>query len=717
MTVSRLHTLPGMHALRGAGTRRTPSSSGSTAAPARTDSLPERRVGRWPVRVTLALLLLGTAALYLWGLSASGYANTFYSAAAQAGSQSWKAFFFGSLDAGNSITVDKPPAAIWLMALSVRLFGLSSWSILVPEALLGVGAVWLTYATVARVLSSPVEGRRTLTARAHWAGIAGAAIFALTPAATLMFRFNNPDALLVFLSCAATYCTVRAIEHAPSTRFHQSSWLIGAGVLVGFGFLTKMLQAFLILPALVVAYAIAAPTTWRKKLAHLLGAFAAMVGSLGWYVAIVELVPVSWRPYIGGSQNNSILELVFGYNGLGRITGNEVGSVTGGGGMTAGQGGMGASGGMWGETGITRMFAGVSGGMVSWLIPAALILAVAALIVTRSRMERAGLIVFAGTLVVTGLVFSFMAGIYHDYYTVALAPAIGGSVGVAFAILWSHRDRLFSRIAMAVALSATGVWALALASQAGGIYHTIGMIALVGCTLAALGVLALRWLPKIVVSLVVAFAVAGGIAGPAAYAINTAATPHQGSIVTAGPVQDRGPGGHRGPGGAPGARTDGRSDGGMPPAPPNGQVRTGTQAPAGTQGQTGAPGQPGGAMGGLMGGQQVSAEMTDLLRSDANSYTWVAAAIGSQNAASLQLASEYPVMAIGGFNGSDPSPTLAQFQQLVASGQIHYFIAGGMHGQQNGGSDSASQIGEWVAANFTATTVGSTTVYDLTARS
>src|SRR6478735_5252268 len=133
-------------------------------------------------RLALGGLLVGTALLYLWGLGASGWANSFYSAAAQAGSESWKAFFFGSSDAASSITVDKPPMALWAMALSVRVFGLSSWSILVPQAVMGVASVGLLHATVRR------------TTRSAAAGLIAGAVLALTPVAVLMFRFDNPDA-------------------------------------------------------------------------------------------------------------------------------------------------------------------------------------------------------------------------------------------------------------------------------------------------------------------------------------------------------------------------------------------------------------------------------------------------------------------------------------------------------------------------------------------
>ena len=397
---------------------------------------------------TLAALLSGTAVFYLWGLSASGYANSFYSAAAQAGSQSWKAFIFGSLDAGNAITVDQPPASLWLMALSVRIFGLSSWSILVPQALLGVGTVAVLYASV----------RRT---SGHLAGLIAGALLALTPVAVLMFRFNNPDALLVFLLTAAAYCTLRATEEA------SGRWLAGAGVLIGLAFLTKMLQAFLVLPAFALVYLIAAPASLRKRFLHLLMAFATMIVSLGWWVAIVELVPASMRPYVEGSANNSVLDLIFGYNGLGRIFGND---GEGDAALPGGQGGM------WGTPGITRLFDGVSGGMIAWLIPAALVLAAFAMIMLgrahRTNTVRAAIMVWTGWLLVTGLVFSFMAG-YQDYYTIALAPAIAGLIAVAGHALWQERRRWLARVGLTLAAALTGVTGYVLISQAPEPYNSL----------------------------------------------------------------------------------------------------------------------------------------------------------------------------------------------------------------------------------------------------
>ncbi|HEX7740211.1 MAG TPA: glycosyltransferase family 39 protein, partial [Marmoricola sp.] len=364
------------------------------------------------VRPAFLALLAATAVLYIWNLSASGYANSFYAAAAQAGSESWKAFFFGSSDAGNSITVDKTPLALWPMGLSVRIFGLSSWSILLPQAIEGVAAVGLLYSTVRR------------TTRSAGAGLLAGAVLALTPIAVLMFRFDNPDAMLVLLLIGAAGTTLRGIEASETDSRSAARWLALAGALVGLAFLAKMLQAFLVLPALVLAYLFFAKVSWGRRIAHLLTAFAAMIVAGGWWVLVVSLWPASSRPYIGGSQHNSVLELALGYNGFGRLTGNETGSVGGGG-----------QGGGWGSTGITRLFDAEIGGQITWLAPAALVLAITALWLVRRQAPhagrvRAGIVVWLGWLLVTGLTFSFMAGIFHAYYTVALAPAIAALVGI-----------------------------------------------------------------------------------------------------------------------------------------------------------------------------------------------------------------------------------------------------------------------------------------------
>ena len=280
------------------------------------------------VRPALLVVLTMAALLYLWDLGDSGWANSFYAAAVQAGTKSWKAFFFGSFDSSNFITVDKPPASLWVMELSARLFGLNSWSILVPQALEGVAAVGVLYAAVRRWASPG-------------AGLVAAGVMAVTPVATLMFRYNNPDALLVLLLCGAAYATTVA------TQKGSRSWLMVAFALVGIGFITKMLQAYLVVPAMAVTFLVAAPGRTPTRVRQLVAGGTALVVSSGWWVVAVMLVPARDRPYIGGSQDNSLWNLIFGYNGLGRLTGNESGSVGGGGALTTGR---------WGATGLTRLF-------------------------------------------------------------------------------------------------------------------------------------------------------------------------------------------------------------------------------------------------------------------------------------------------------------------------------------------------------------------------
>ncbi|HEY8913467.1 glycosyltransferase family 39 protein [Lacisediminihabitans sp.] len=647
-------------------------------------------------RSALIGLLLATAVLYLWNLSASGWANSFYSAAAQAGSVNWEAFLYGSSDAANSITVDKPPASLWLMALSARLFGLSSFSILLPEAIMGVVTVGLVYATVRRHFSS-----RT-------ALLAGAAL-AITPVAALMFRFNNPDALLVLLMTLATYFTLRGIESG------KIRWVMWAGAMIGFGFLTKQLQAFLILPVLAGVYLWTAPVVLRARLGHLFAALGTLIVSAGWWVAIVELVPASMRPYIGGSQSNSFLELTFGYNGFGRLTGNETGSVGG--------GGTGTGAGMWGSTGILRLFEGEIGGQITWLLPAALVVMVVGFVLLwktpRVDPRRAVLALFGGWFVVTALAFSFMAGIFHAYYTVALAPPIAAVVAIGASLVWSRRAELWARIVSAATVALTVIWAFSLLSEATNWLPWLKWLVLVmGLAAAVLLLLPRRGRALAEVTLVVTLV--STLIAPAAYSLETVSTAHTGSIVTAGPtVSGSGFGGGR-PGGM-GQPGDGQSAAGG--TPPTGTLPTGTP-PAGQLGQqpTGQAaggarsfGEAGGGMGGLLGGASASSTVVAALDSNAAEYTWVAAAVGSNNAASYQLASGFPVMAIGGFNGSDPSPTLAKFKALVSAGEIHYFVGSGSVGRSSEGSSASSEIALWVAATFTAKTVDGVTIYDLTA--
>ncbi|WP_413232814.1 glycosyltransferase family 39 protein [Mycolicibacterium sp. 050158] len=593
-------------------------------------------------RVSLGVLLLGTAVLYLWNLGVSGWANGFYSAAVQAGAQDWTAMLFGSSDAANAITVDKTPAALWVMDVSVRLFGLNPWSVLVPQALEGVAAVALLYAAVRRAAGPS-------------AALLAGAVFALTPVAALMFRFNNPDALLVLALCAGAYCVQRACEK-DAGRW----WLAGAGAAVGIAFLAKMLQAFLVLPAFGIAFLVAAAVPLRTRLLRLAGAVAAMVLSGGWYLLLVELWPAASRPYIGGSQHDSIIELALGYNGLGRLTGNETGGL----------------GNMNFDVGWGRLFGESMGAYVAWLIPAAVVCAAAGLLITRRAPRtdptRAALIMWGGWLLTTGVVFSFANGILHQYYTVALAPAIGACVGIGSILLWRKRFDVRAAVAMSTTLLVTVILAAVLLARRADWLPWLGaVIAVVGVGAAVL-LLVIGKLPAPVVTGVAVLAVLAGLAAPTAYTLATAGTPHSGAIPSVGPQLG------------------------------------------------GSFGGPGGFGGGFLDAPAAGPTLAALLATDADHYRWTAAVVGSTNAAGYQLSSGAPVMAVGGFNGTDPAPTLAQFQAYVAAGDIHYFIKGrqmfGMPGgRANGGSREAADISSWVEAHFAPKKVDGVTVYDLAA--
>ncbi|QFZ75459.1 phospholipid carrier-dependent glycosyltransferase [Streptomyces fagopyri] len=677
------------------------------------------------VRPAFLGLLVATGLLYLYDLSASGYANSFYSAAVQAGSQSWKAFFFGSLDSANAITVDKPPASLWPMALSVRVFGLSSWAILVPEALMGVATVGVLYAALRRRFGPA-------------AGLIAGAVLALTPVAALMFRFNNPDAMLALLMTVTVYCVIRGLEDG------RTKWLVRAGVAVGFAFLAKTLQAFLILPPLAVLYAVCAPVSLRKRFAQIGLSAGAMAVAGGWWVAIVELWPASSRPYIGGSQNNSFLELTFGYNGLGRINGDETGSVGGGGG--------GGGTGQWGETGWDRMFDSEIGGQISWLLPAALILLVAGLVLTRKAkrtdLTRGSFLAWGGSLLMTMVVFSYMAGIFHQYYTVALAPYLAAVVGMGATVLWEERGKVWASLTLAGAVTASAAWGYVLLNRTSDYLPWLRWLVLVGGLTGALGLVFVTRLGRRLALAAAGLGIVAAVAGPTAYTLSTVNTGHSGSIVTAGPSGASMMGGRGGPGGGtrggfpgggqnqPNGNGNGTQRNGQPGGGTGGPPTGGTggfpgqnqQGNGNTQGQNRQGGMPGGGTGdggmgggggagGLLNGANVSSAARTLLSKNAGDYTWAAAAIGSQNSASYQLATGKPVMAIGGFNGTDPSPTLAQFKKYVADGRIHYFISGGGvgGGMGGGGTTSASSgISSWVTATFKKVTAGSATFYDLT---
>ncbi len=546
---------------------------------------------RW-IRPALWALLAATALLYLWDLSASGYANQSYAAAIQAGTQSWKALLFGSLDPGNAITVDKPPAAMWVMGLSARLFGFGPLAMLVPQALMGVGSVALLYGAVRRS-SGPI------------AGLLAGALLALTPLAALMFRYNNPDALLVLLLVAAGYCTVRALDSA------SGRWLALAGIAMGFAYLTTMAEAFVVIPTIVLVVLVAAPGNMRTRIRNLLIGLATTLVSAGWFLALVAIWPADSRPYIGGSADNSLLHLTLAHHGVGRVLGGD-------------------------------------GNHSSWLLPAALIGLIAMLWFTRSTPRtnrmRASLLFWGAWLVGSGLVFS---------YAIAVAPAVAAVTAISARELWRGRQFASSRGALALMLVATAGWNFVLLSRTPDWLPWLRWTMLLGAVVVPALVLTRG---QLVGRGIAALCVGGllfGFGGIAAYTIHAVAVYHGDSI------------------------------------------RVGAyEAQAGD-----------------------SRALAALLVGTDN--RWAAATLGSHTAAGLELSTGKSVMAIGGFSGTDNSPTLAQFRRYVADGQIGYFIRddsdgpGAHYGDQSSASGAACQIARWVAANFVPQQVGGMTVYDL----
>jgi 4-amino-4-deoxy-L-arabinose transferase-like glycosyltransferase len=629
-------------------------------------------------RPALLALLVATAILYLVGLSRNGWANEFYAGAAQAGTESWKAFLFGSLDSSDFITVDKPPAFLWVMELSGRVFGVNYWSLLVPQAVEGVATVGVLYTTVRRWFGPP-------------AAIIAGAVMALVPVATLIFRFNDPDALLTLTMTLAAYATTRAIESG------RTRWLALAGAMLGLGFLSKMLAAFLVLPGLALAYLWCGPPRLGRRVLQLLAGGGTLLASAGWWVAIVLLTPAADRPFVGSTTDDNILQLTFGYNGLSRLTGGQGGP---GGAARAGGGGFGGFGGLGGGSGLTRLFQAEWGGQVSWLIPAALIALAALLWMSRrgarTDRTRAAALLWGGWLVGAGLVLSFMSGTTHSYYSVALAPAIGALAGIGAAGLWRARSTWFARAILAAALAATGAWAWVLLGRSPGWFPWLRVVILVAALLGAglmlaapsLRAVAARW-RAILAAAAVSLAVIAGLSGPLAYSLDTAASSNGGSSPSAGPVLTAGGGfgaGRLGGGAFPGI--SGSRAAGRDAAPGDGPGFTGGAGP-------GRPGRFPGGFGGFGGGNAtVSAALVRLLESGASRYTWTAATEGSDTAAAMELAAGgVPVMAIGGFRGSDPAPSLAEFERLVAARKIHYYVAGGGGGFAGGGFGLAARGG------------------------
>ncbi|MFF5309439.1 ArnT family glycosyltransferase [Streptomyces massasporeus] len=670
---------------------------------------------RWSLPALLTILALA-AVLYSWNLSAAGL-NSFYSAAVLSGTESWKAWFFGSLDAGNFLTVDKPPLALMVMGLSCRVFGYGTWQMMAPMVVAALGAIWILHSCVKRVFG-------------HAAAAVAALVLALTPITVAINRDNNPDTLLVFLMVAGAALALRA------TRDGRLLPLLGSAACFGLAFNTKMLQGYIALPAVFLVYLYAAKPAVVKRVVNLALAAVVLAVSSFWWAAAVSLVPASERPYIGGSTDGTAWNLIMGYNGLGRILGGE------------GNGGGGGGGGFSGTAGLGRMFNDILGGQISWLIPFAGIALVGGLVLcgraARTDLTRAALVLWGGWTVLHYLTFALAEGTMHPYYTTALAPGIAALCGGGGVLLLRafRTDRRWVWV-LPLALGVTAVWAAVLLRRASGWNTWLWPAVLVVMALAVVGLFVFRsgasGLRLRLLAVSVAAAVVAAVAGPAAYAWSVPSSGAGGGMggtnPTAGPTTGSGFGGPGGGGGRgrgiPGGGSGGPGEsggqggnaqagggfpgGGMPSGGQSGQAPEGTQggqAPSGMQGEQvpdgtrsgQAPGgTQGGPGGGGMGGGGASSELIAYLKKHQDGATWLLAVSSSQGAAQLIVSSGEPVISMWGWSGSDKAMTLAKLKELVKKGELRYVqLGGGMGGGPGGGSSVSSEVTAWVQKHGTA---------------
>lgn len=593
-------------------------------------------------------LLVVAAAMYLWNLPLNGWGNGYYAAAAQAGSVDWKAFFFASSDGGNGITVDKLPGSIWVTSLSVRLFGLSPWSLLAPQAFMGVGTVALTYLIVRRHF------------KARTAMLAGVVLL-LNPAAAIMFRYNNPDALLTFLLTLATYLMVRAIDDG------RWRWVTLAAVAIGAGFLTKSAQALLLLPALGLVYLSVGPGILRHRLVQSASALAVLTVVAGSWVFIAETTPENDRPYAGGSFDNSFVEVLLRQNGLGRILGAA-------GGGTPGQ--------EQSDPGALRLLVYPSfGSQGSWLIPVALAAGICSLILLRRALRsdpRRGLILLAGGWFLTYWgTFSFMNGVIHPYYLVALAPPTAVLVAAGWQLTWPARRWLPFRMAMAASVVVSAIIAFGYLTKSGGIGPALGLGVLL-LTLVSGELVAFRIRKPQIARLTVVALTAGCLVGPLAYT---------GSAVL----------GHH-TGVAPAATLPGSPVVLDSPNPEDWPERSSSELRGSALGYAPEP------------------AVVAQIKRNASTYRWAAATPGALNSANYQLAAELPVLPVGGFNGGTPFPSVAQFQSMVASGQVRYYVSRSDAKDIAAEAGFADHVTAWVRENYKSQRFGDADLFDLSQR-
>ncbi|MER5441200.1 glycosyltransferase family 39 protein [Streptomyces sp. NPDC002790] len=712
----------------------TDTHSDAPAPPPPVDPPAERRTPRWSLPALLAILVVA-GVLYSWNLSSNSL-NSFYSAAIYSGTQSWKAWFFGSIDAGNFMTVDKPPFATMVMSLSSRIFGFGTWQMMLPQVAAGLGSIWVLHSSVKRVWG-------------HVAATVAALVLALTPITVAINRDNNPDTILVLLMVSGAALALRA------TRNGKLLPLLGSAVCFGLAFNTKMLQGYIALPVVFAVYLYASQLGWAKKARNLVLAALVLAVSSFWWATAVSLIPASERPYIGGSTDGTAWDLIMGYNGFGRILGGE-----------GNGGGGGGGGGFSGTAGLGRLFNDTLGGQISWLIPFAAIALVGGLVLRgrapRTDLTRAALVLWGGWLLLHYVTFATAEGTMHPYYTTAVAPGIAALCGGGGVMLWrAFRDDKRWAWVLPVALAVTGIWSAVLLRRASGWNGWLWPVIALVMALAIAGLLVFRTSTGRrlrLLAVAVAAAVVASVAGPAAYAFSVpfgsgAGGGMGGSNPTAGPSTGGGMGGPGGgggggrggfpgggempsggkqgsgsgqgngemPGGGSGQGRGEMPGGGTPPrgsgdsgGPGGGQMPGGGKSGSGSQksdgtssGKGGSSGTKGGMPGGGGGGMggNVDSSMIKYLEKHQDGAKWLLAVSNSQSAASVILSTKKPVISMWGFTGSDGGMTVAKLKKLVKSGQLHYIQVSGSGmggGGMGGGNEASTAVNAWVKKHGTA---------------
>jgi 4-amino-4-deoxy-L-arabinose transferase-like glycosyltransferase len=555
------------------------------------------------------------------------------------------------------------------MELSTRVFGFSGFAMLAPIALCGVAAVGVLYSAVRRTFG-------------HAAASVAALVAALTPITVAINRDDNPDPVLVLLMTLAAWFTLEALR---TKRLRHLLW---AAVMIGCAFNTKMLQAYIVLPALVVVYLFAAEGGFWRRIRHLSLFTAVLAAASFWWMLIVDAIPASSRPYIGGSTTNSVWDLVIGYNGLGRITGNETGN-----------GGGGAN--FSGTSGFGRLFNDILGTQISWLLPAAAILCVTAVALRgrapRTDPVRASLLLWGLWLGVHFIVFSFQQGTMHPYYVTTMGPAIGALVGGGGSVLWRQAHeagagRSWARVVLPTAVCISGLWAIVLlhrSSYATWLVPVIAMATIVAMVaLVAMHVQQPQYRARLGAVGLGALLIAG-LAGPGAFAASTAGSTVNGTNPLAGPSNGSmgGPGGgfggargefggapgqtgqtgqsgqlpsfgdgQGGPGGSGGGFGGGGGQSQQQPSFGDGQPGLGELGSGGGGSGLGSGGFGGGAGAGADAG--VSSAMLSYLEQNQGSAKWLVATSSSNSAASIELQTGKAAISMWGFTGSDPAMTV-----------------------------------------------------------